>query len=80
MKLESLSPAHDREGFDRGVEPLNLYLQRTARQHAEKGISRTFVLVEEEAGTDDEAIEACQYPWSTARSDYRCHLDPRSAR
>ena len=51
MKLESLSPAHDREGFDRGVEPLNLYLQRTARQHAEKGISRTFVLVEEEAGT-----------------------------
>lgn len=51
MKLEPLSPAHDREGFDCGAEPLNSYLQRTARQHAEKGIARTFVLVEEDSGT-----------------------------
>jgi GNAT superfamily N-acetyltransferase len=49
MKLEPLSQAHDREGFDCGAEPLNLYLQRTARQHAEKGISKTFVLVAEDA-------------------------------
>ena len=49
MKLEPLSAAHDRESFDCGAEALNLYLQRTARQHGEKGISRTFVLVEEKA-------------------------------
>jgi GNAT superfamily N-acetyltransferase len=44
-KLEPLSRFHDRESFDCGNEPLNLYLKVTARQHAERGISRTFVLV-----------------------------------
>jgi len=46
-KIELLSRAHDREGFDCGSEPLNLYFRQTARQHTERGISRTFVLVEE---------------------------------
>ncbi|EEF61664.1 GNAT family N-acetyltransferase [Pedosphaera parvula] len=49
LELEALSKAHDREGFDCGSEPLNLFLKQTARQHAERGISKTFVLVEEEA-------------------------------
>ncbi len=48
-KLELLNPSHDREGFDCGSEPLNVFLKQTARQHAERGISRTFVLVEEDA-------------------------------
>lgn len=48
-KLEILAKCHDREGFDCGNEPLNLFLKQTARQHAERGISRTFVLVEEDA-------------------------------
>lgn len=48
-KIEPLSKAHDREGFDCSSEPLNLFLKQTARQHAERGISRTFVLVEENA-------------------------------
>ena len=47
-KLELLSKSHDRDGFDCGNEPLNLFLRQTARQHAERGISRTFVLVEED--------------------------------
>src|ERR1019366_6854882 len=41
--------SHDRDGFDCGSEPLNLFLKQTAQQHAERGISRTFVLVDESA-------------------------------
>jgi len=48
-KIELLSKSHDRDGFDCGSGPLNLFLKQTARQHAERGISRTFVLVDEDA-------------------------------
>ncbi len=48
-RIELLSPVHDREGFDCGSEPLNSFLKQTARQHAQRGISRTFVLVDEAA-------------------------------
>jgi ribosomal protein S18 acetylase RimI-like enzyme len=48
-KIEPLAKSHDRDGFDCGSEPLNLFLKQTARQHAARGISRTFVLVEEGA-------------------------------
>ena len=48
-KIELLSKSHNREGFDCGSEPLNVFLKQTARQHAARGISRTFVLVEEDA-------------------------------
>jgi ribosomal protein S18 acetylase RimI-like enzyme len=50
-KIDLLDHAHDRDGFDCGSEPLNLFLKQTARQHAQRGISRTFVLVEEAAET-----------------------------
>ena len=46
-KIELLAKSHDRDGFDCGSEPLNLFLGQTARQHAERGISRTYVLVDE---------------------------------
>ena len=46
-KIEPLAKSHDRDGFDCGSELLNLFLKQTARQHAERGISRTFVLVDE---------------------------------
>jgi ribosomal protein S18 acetylase RimI-like enzyme len=48
-KIEALSKVHGREGFDCRREPLNLFLRQTARQHADRGVSKTFVLVEEEA-------------------------------
>jgi len=48
-KIELLAKSHDRDGFDCGSEPLNLFLKQTARQHEERGISRTFVLVAEDA-------------------------------
>jgi GNAT superfamily N-acetyltransferase len=49
LKLEPLAKSHDRDGFDCGSDPLNLFLKQTAWQHAERGISRTFVLVDEDA-------------------------------
>jgi len=48
-RIEPLAAVHDRAGFDCGSEPLNLFLKQTARQHASRGISRTFVLVDEAA-------------------------------
>jgi GNAT superfamily N-acetyltransferase len=49
LRVELLDATHDRSGFDCGVEPLNRYLQQIARQHMVKGISKTFVLVDEHA-------------------------------
>lgn len=46
-RIEPLTKDHDRDSFDCGSEPLNLFLKQTARQHASRGISRTFVLVDE---------------------------------
>jgi GNAT superfamily N-acetyltransferase len=36
---------HDRDAFDCGEPALNEYLQKTARQHLQKGIANTYVLV-----------------------------------
>ncbi len=46
--IEPLNKSHNREQFDCGVEILNQFLKTTARQHIQKGISRTFILSEEE--------------------------------
>ncbi len=51
LRVELLDATHDRGSFDCGVEPLNRYLQQIARQHTAKGISKTFVLVDEGAAT-----------------------------
>jgi len=47
LKIELLDATHDRAGFDCGTEPLNRYFQQIARQHVAKGISKTYVMVEE---------------------------------
>ena len=46
-KIELLSRSHDREGFDCGNPQLNFYLRQLARQHTDRGVSRTYVLVED---------------------------------
>ncbi|MES9882022.1 MAG: N-acetyltransferase [Sedimenticola sp.] len=46
LKIEHLSKNHDRKGFDCGDQKLNEFLQKTARQHANREISRTFVLID----------------------------------
>jgi GNAT superfamily N-acetyltransferase len=52
LKIETLTREHNREAFDCSNQDLNRYLRNTARQHIEKGISRTFVLVEESNPTE----------------------------
>lgn len=49
LRFEPLDRNHDRKGFRCGEQALDMYLVTTARQHAEKGISRTFVAVDEVA-------------------------------
>lgn len=46
LKIEPISRSHNRSSFNCGNADLNHYLQNTARQQSEKGISRTFVLVD----------------------------------
>ncbi|NVN90277.1 MAG: GNAT family N-acetyltransferase [Desulfuromonadales bacterium] len=46
--IRSLDASHDRKRFDCGVPALNEFLQKTARQHKEKGLSNTFVLSDED--------------------------------
>ncbi|MEK7375503.1 MAG: GNAT family N-acetyltransferase [Thermodesulfobacteriota bacterium] len=47
-EIASLAHHHDRSRFDCGVPELNSFLKATARQHGDKGISRTFVLSDQE--------------------------------
>ena len=49
MQILSLTGAHDRHDFDCGRPELNDWLRQIARQHADKGLSRTFVAIQEEA-------------------------------
>jgi GNAT superfamily N-acetyltransferase len=45
-EITVLNKSHDCTGFDCGVPELNTFLKATARQHDQKGISRTFVLTD----------------------------------
>lgn len=46
-----LDQTHDVKNFDCGTEKLNTWLQTIAGQHQTKGLSKTFVLVDDEAPT-----------------------------
>ena len=48
LTIEPLSKAHNRKAFDCGNKALNHFLQKIARQHMEKGLSKTFVLIDKE--------------------------------
>lgn len=45
-RIVPLGKGHDRTDFTCGIEPLDRYLQRQARQDAEKRVAAPFVLVE----------------------------------
>jgi GNAT superfamily N-acetyltransferase len=49
IRLEPLTGHHDRNGFDCGVEALDVWLRQVASQHQDRGISRTFVAVPADA-------------------------------
>ncbi len=46
LKIEALTKAHDRNAFDCGDQTLNHFLHKMARQHIDKGLSKTFVLID----------------------------------
>ena len=48
MQVLPLSGSHDRQRFDCGRQELNDWLRQVARQHQDKGLSRTFVAIREE--------------------------------
>jgi len=45
--IEPLNATHNRESFDCGVESLNDFLKRFAKQNDKKGLGRTYVAVNE---------------------------------
>ena len=49
MLIEPLSRRHDRAAFDCGKPTLNDFLQKTARQYADRDIGVTHVVVEDES-------------------------------
>lgn len=51
LQIVLLSRQHDRDAFRCGERDLEDYLKRTARLHNEKGIARTFVLIDTEEST-----------------------------
>ena len=48
LRFEPLQRHHNREGFHCGEVALDYYLRTTARQHASKGLSKTFVAVNDD--------------------------------
>lgn len=43
LQILPLTGSHDRQGFDCGRQELNDWLRKVARQHQDKGLSKTFV-------------------------------------
>ena len=49
FKIKELEREHNRSGFDCGNNALNSYLKNIARQYLNKGISRTFVIFDDQS-------------------------------
>jgi len=49
MQVLPLTGNHDRQAFDCGRQELNDWLRQVARQHQDKGLSKTFVAVRDNA-------------------------------
>ncbi len=49
MQVLPFTGSHDRQAFDCGRQEMNDWLQQVARQHQDKGLSKTFVAVRDEA-------------------------------
>jgi len=58
MLVQPLTEGHDRKGFDCGDTELNGWLRRVAKQHKEKGVSSTFVVVAEQSSQEIQGFYA----------------------
>ena len=56
MLILPLAGSHDRQAFDCGRAELNDWLRTVARQHQDKGLSRTFVAI-----LEDQPSDICAY-------------------
>jgi len=56
MQILPLTGSHDRQGFDCGRAELNDWLRSVARQHQDKGLSKTFV-----ATLESQPAQICAY-------------------
>ena len=56
MLIVPLAGSHDRQGFDCGRAELTAWLRSVARQHQDKGLSKTFIAVME-----DQPTQICGY-------------------
>lgn len=56
MRILSLTGSHDRQGFDCSRQALNDWLWQVARQHQDKGLSKTFAAI-----CDEEPARICGY-------------------
>lgn len=69
LRVLPLTGSHDRRGFDCGQAELNDWLRQVARQHQDKGLSKTFVAIREE-----EPKHICGYYALTLAELYNRHL------
>lgn len=69
MQVHPLTGSHDRQGFDCGRQELNDWLRQVARQHQDKGLSKTFV-----ASLEDAPDRICGYYALTLAELENCHL------
>jgi len=51
MQILPLTGGHDRQNFDCGRSELNIWLRQIARQHQDKGLSKTYVAIQDEEPT-----------------------------
>jgi GNAT superfamily N-acetyltransferase len=71
MQVLPLAGSHDRQGFDCGRQELNEWLQKIARQHQDKNLSKTFVAIQEK-----EPAQICGYYALTLAELESRHLPP----
>lgn len=71
-----LNDGHDKKSFDCGDDNLNRWFSQVARQHKEKGVSSTFVIVAEEAGTEVFGFYALN-PAEVVNADLPAHAGKR---
>jgi GNAT superfamily N-acetyltransferase len=71
MQVLPLTGSHDRQSFDCGRQELNDWLRQVARQHQDKGLSRTFVAIREQ-----EPARICGYYALTLAELENRHLPP----
>ena len=75
MQVIPFAGSHDRQAFDCGRQELNGWLRQVARQHQDKGLSKTFVATREEAST-----RICAYYALTLAELENQHLPEASRR